>query len=57
VAALIKKKTGIDPEIVEGARGEFTVWVDDKRVAQKTADGFPTDEEAVAAVQQATTQA
>lgn len=57
MAALIKKKTGIDPEIVEGARGEFTVWVDDKRVAQKTADGFPTDEEAVAAVQQATTQA
>lgn len=57
MAALIKKKTGIDPEVVEGGRGEFTVWVDDKRVAEKTADGFPTDEEAVAAVHQAIAQA
>jgi hypothetical protein len=51
VAALIKNATGIEPEVVEGARGEFTVWVDDQRVAQKTSDGFPADEEAVAAVQ------
>ena len=51
MAALIKNATGIEPEVVEGARGEFTVWVGDNRVAQKTGDGFPTDEEALAAVQ------
>ena len=53
MAALIKKDTGLDTEIVEGGRGEFTVWVDDKRVAQKTADGFPEDQQALSAVQQA----
>jgi hypothetical protein len=28
------------------------VWVGDAKVAQKTADGFPTDEETLAAVQE-----
>jgi hypothetical protein len=51
VAAFIEEKTGIKPDVVEGGRGEFTVWVGDKRVAQKTADGFPTEQEAAAAVQ------
>jgi hypothetical protein len=36
VAALIKQATGIDSEVVPGARGEFTVWVDDKKVAEKS---------------------
>jgi hypothetical protein len=36
---------------VEGSRGEYTVWVGEKKVAQKTADGFPTDQETLAAVQ------
>ena len=53
MAALIRQETGIDAEIVEGARGEFTVWVDEEAVARKDANGFPTDEEAVAAVRQA----
>ena len=52
MAALIKDDTGIDPEVVEGARGEFTVWVGNKRVAQKTADGFPADDDVVSAVRQ-----
>jgi len=50
VAALIKQETGIDAEIVEGGRGEFTVWVDAETVAAKDASGFPVDEEALAAV-------
>ena len=53
MAALIKQETGIDAEIVEGARGEFTVWVDEESVARKDASGFPADEEAVAAVRRA----
>lgn len=53
MAALIKKETGVPVEIVEGGRGEFTVWVGDHVVAQKSSLGFPSDEDAVAAVQQA----
>jgi hypothetical protein len=36
---------------VVGGRGEFTVWVGEQIAAQKTASGFPTDEDIVAAVQ------
>ena len=53
MAAHIKANTGIDPEIVEGARGEFTVWVGREKVAQKSADAFPSEDEALAAVRQA----
>jgi hypothetical protein len=53
VAALIKTRTGADAELIEGGRGEFTVWVDDERVAQKTSGTFPSDDEAVEAVRRA----
>jgi hypothetical protein len=51
VAALIKEKTGLDSDVVVGGRGEFTVWLDGTQVAQKDANGFPADEEVLAAVQ------
>lgn len=45
---------GIDPKLVEGGRGEFTVWVADRKVAQKDSHGgFPSENEVLAAVQQA----
>jgi hypothetical protein len=53
VAAAIKQQLGIDPDIMEGARGEFSIWVGAERVAQKGADGFPSDEEALSAVKSA----
>ena len=53
MAALIKNATGADVDVVEGGRGEFTVWVGDQVVAQKSSLGFPSDEDAVAAVRQA----
>jgi len=53
VAALIKEKLGVDSDLIEGGRGEFTVWVGDDVVAKKDLQGFPSDEEAVAAVKQA----
>jgi hypothetical protein len=54
LAAVIRKGTGIDAELVEGRRGEFTVWVGESVVAQKDADlGFPSEEDALAAVQRA----
>ena len=50
---MIKKELGLEPEVVEGTRGEFTVWVGDAVVARKDAAGFPSDQEALAAVKQA----
>ena len=55
MAALIKDELGFDSEVVEGGRGEFTVWVDDEVVAKKDTQGFPSDEEALAAVKKAVT--
>lgn len=57
MAASIKKTVGIDPELIEGNRGEFTVWVGEENVAQKDSRGFPADDDVVTAVQQALTRA
>ena len=53
MAALIKDELGLDPELVEGGRGEFTVWVGDQVVAKKDSQGFPSEQDALAAVKQA----
>ena len=53
MAALIKNEIGADTDLVEGGRGEFTVWVGDEKVAQKDADGFPSDEGVISAVRKA----
>lgn len=53
MAALIKSEISVDTELIEGARGEFTVWVGEERVAQKDANGFPSEDEALAAVRRA----
>ena len=44
----------MDTDLVEGKRGEFTVWVNNTTVAQKTMfGGFPSEEDVVAAVREA----
>jgi hypothetical protein len=53
VAALIKEQLGVESELTEGGRGEFTVWVGDEVVAKKDLQGFPSDEEALDAVKRA----
>jgi predicted Rdx family selenoprotein len=53
VAALIKQETGEDAALEEGARGELSVWVDDRQVAQKDHKGFPADAVLIAAVRDA----
>jgi hypothetical protein len=55
VAELIKQELGIQPELVEGDRGEFTVWVGDRMVAKKGWVRFPQDKKVLSAVQQALT--
>jgi hypothetical protein len=49
VAALIKQAAGIEPVLVVGNRGEFTVWVGSDLVGEKE---WP-DEEIVAAAKRA----
>ena len=41
MAALIKEQFNQDTDVEPGGRGEFTVWVDGKMVAEKTLTGFP----------------
>lgn len=53
MAAVIKAALGVEPELAEGGRGEFTVWVGDEMVAQKDSRGFPSDDDALAGVQRA----
>lgn len=43
----------MDVELVEGGRGEFTVWVGDKVVSEKGWIFFPDDDGVVTAVRQA----
>lgn len=43
MAASIKDALGLDADIEPGGRGEFTIWVDDAKVSEKTRNGFPTE--------------
>jgi hypothetical protein len=43
VAALIKQDSGMEADLEPGGRGELSVWVDGKKVADKTTRGFPAD--------------
>lgn len=53
MAELIKRELGVEPELVEGDRGEFTVRVGDRVVAKKGWVRFPRDETVLAGVRQA----
>ena len=43
MAALIKQDAGVDSDLEAGGRGELSVWVDGRKVAEKTSRGFPAD--------------
>jgi len=45
VAAHLKQTLGVDTDILRGDAGEFTVWVDGKKVVEKIGQIFPTAEE------------
>ena len=53
MAALIKDELSADAELIEGDRGEFSVWVDEERIASKGPLGFPSDEDIITAVKKA----
>jgi hypothetical protein len=53
VAALIKESLQLDADLEPGGRGEFTVWVDDVKVAEKSRSGFPAEKAVVESVSKA----
>lgn len=53
MADLIKHDLGIEAELVEGDRGEFSVWVGEQVVAKKGWVRFPPDKQVLRAVEQA----
>lgn len=53
MAAALEKQLGVEAELVAGDRGEFSVYVDGRRVVKKPWLGFPKDAEVVKAVQAA----
>jgi len=54
VAAQLKQDLGVEAELLVGRSGEFTVWVDEKMVAEKTWRGFPDPDDVVDAVRDVT---
>ena len=53
MADLLKKELRVETQLVEGDRGEFTVWVGDSVVAKKNWLGFPADDKVLEAVRAA----
>jgi predicted Rdx family selenoprotein len=53
VAALIKDSLEQDAAIEPGGRGEFSVWVDGVKVAEKSRTGFPAEQAVLEAVSKA----
>ena len=50
MAAELKKELGVEATLEVGSSGEFTVWVDDKKVSEKKWMRFPDPKDVVAAV-------
>ena len=53
MAALIKQDAGAGADLEPGGRGELSVWVDGKKIAEKTMRGFPGDAEVLRSVKSA----
>lgn len=53
MAAELKRELGLDADLEVGSSGEFTVWVDDRMVAEKKWGRFPDPAAVVAAVKTA----
>jgi predicted Rdx family selenoprotein len=43
VADLLKRELELETKLMPGATGEFTVWVNGTKVAEKGYDGFPSE--------------
>ena len=56
MAELIQEKLSIEPAIVQGRLGEFTVTLDGRIVVKKGWFGFPNDERILNAIRTALAQ-
>ena len=54
MAAELKKQVGVDATLEVGSSGEFTVWVDGRKVAEKKWGLFPSPQDVIAAVRAVT---
>ena len=57
MAALIKASLQLDADLEPGGRGEFTIWVDDVKVAEKSRSGFPSEKAVLETVSKALAKA
>lgn len=53
MAALVKQEAGLVAVLEVGGRGELSVWVNDRKVAHKDHQGFPSDAALMSAVRAA----
>lgn len=53
MAAQLKQDLGVEADLIVGSSGEFTVWVDDRKVAEKSWGRFPDPTKVVDAVRAA----
>jgi hypothetical protein len=53
VADALRKEPGLDVQLIDGAKGEFTVQVDGRDVAHKGGESLPSADVVVNAVRQA----
>ena len=55
MAEALKKEPGLQVELSDGNRGEFTVLLDDRVVAEKKGDSLPPVDDVLTAVRKAET--
>ena len=53
MAARLKEELELEAAVVVGGSGEFSVWVGEKKVAEKTFWGFPEEDECIERVKDA----
>ncbi|MBS2039117.1 Rdx family protein [bacterium] len=52
MAALLQREFGLRGQLTPGHRGEFTVWLQGQKMAEKNQNGFPSESEVLARVSQ-----
>ncbi|HET6574355.1 MAG TPA: hypothetical protein VFG68_12165 [Fimbriiglobus sp.] len=53
MAARLRQEPGLNVQLVDGNRGEFSVSVNGRQVISKTGDDLPTEDQVLTAVRQA----
>lgn len=53
MAAALKRDLGVDTDLIVGNPGEFTVWLGDRKLAEKSGGRFPEPDAIIGAVRSA----